>query len=123
MEASLPHPPDGFVLTAFLGRMRARRGLPQTAEMASALAALRAAGLKAVASRLEPGGIMGGLSSETMGDGVTLFSDGFVIFREPDGYLASVTGPGNGSHDTPCKTLDEATRAVIEEYRRRGELR
>jgi hypothetical protein len=123
VEASLPHPLDGFVSTAFLNRMRARRDLPQTAEMASALNALRAAGLKAVASRLEPGGIMGGLSSETTGDGVTMFLSGFVIFREPDGYLASVTGPGNGSHDTPCKTLDEAARAVIDEYRRRGEFR
>lgn len=122
---------DPFVSKASLDRMQLCRGPAQRAAtttadgataMAEALDILRGAGLSAVASRLEPGGIMGGLALLERENGRMLFPDGFVIFCEESGYLASVTGPGNASHEAPCATLRKAAHAVVTEYTRRGDL-
>ena len=82
---------------------------------------LRSANLAADESTLEPGGIVGGLSSKPTPAG-TVFLHSFVISPEQDGFLASVSGPGNRSSEWSSPTLMEAAHRVVKEYADRGKL-
>ncbi len=91
----------------------------QSPDRQAALATLRAAGLKAAPSRLEPGGIIAGIRTHASSHGGFLYEYGSLIVVEPNGFRAAVPGPGNGASETLCPTLKEAAEAVVKEYRRR----
>lgn len=90
-------------------------------DLNKAVARLNAVGLHATLSRLEPGGILGGLECFNDG-GIRCYSQSFLISPGRSAFVPSVAGPGNQSESTAATSLEEAVEWVIGVYRSRGLL-
>lgn len=89
--------------------------------VAACLRCLRDAGLHAEASRVDPGGIVGGLE-KSEDEGIVVFGDSFQIRPVVGGFAVAV--PGVGRFDEEIESsLPTASQRVVALYRARDRLR
>lgn len=94
---------------------------PDPSSPAACLRLLRDAGLRVAPSRINPGGLLGGMTEEPA-LGTTTFGEAFLVRPIERGFAFSV--PGIGLLDeVKVSSLRAAAEGVLAAYRLRGRLR
>jgi hypothetical protein len=122
MSATSPSFYEPRVSTAYLSRLDLIDPAgDEESSVALALRILHSAGLAAEESKLEPGGIVGGVQSFDTAAGKA-FKEAFLISPHEGTYRATVTGPGNFCNEEVVASMQDGARSVIKIYRKRGRI-